>query len=106
MSSSPSRARCLPDYSADVAAWASFSVLDASAVAGGPLAIAAVSVLASGHALAQRRRILARSALARSEERRVGKGCVSACRSRWSTEHYKKKNKVRLKYSKRKQKKE
>src|SRR3546814_11115519 len=24
---------------------------------------------------------------ARSEERRVGKGCVSACRSRWSPEH-------------------
>src|SRR3546814_14830568 len=25
--------------------------------------------------------------LARSEERRVGKGCVSTCRSRWSTDH-------------------
>src|SRR3546814_2674316 len=24
----------------------------------------------------------------RSEERRVGKGCVSACRSRWSPYHY------------------
>src|SRR3546814_20358663 len=29
----------------------------------------------------------------RSEERRVGKGCVSKCRSRWSPYHSKKKNK-------------
>src|SRR3546814_17637846 len=28
----------------------------------------------------------------RSEERRVGKECVSTCSSRWSPEHYKKKN--------------
>src|SRR3546814_5716722 len=28
---------------------------------------------------------------ARSEERRVGKACVSTCRSRWSPYHYKKK---------------
>src|SRR3546814_17661577 len=27
----------------------------------------------------------------RSEERRVGEGCVSTCRSRWSPVHYKKK---------------
>src|SRR3546814_13122343 len=27
----------------------------------------------------------------KSEERRVGKECVSTCRSRWSTSHYKKK---------------
>src|SRR3546814_19063344 len=30
--------------------------------------------------------------LRRSEERRVGKECVSTCRSRWSPYHYKKKN--------------
>src|SRR3546814_16999659 len=30
---------------------------------------------------------------ARSEERRVGKECVSTCRSRWSPYHYKKKTK-------------
>src|SRR3546814_15574461 len=30
---------------------------------------------------------------ARSEERRVGKGCVSTCRSRWSPFHQKKKHK-------------
>src|SRR3546814_15221484 len=29
----------------------------------------------------------------RSEERRVGKECVSTCRTRWSTYHSKKKNK-------------
>src|SRR3546814_17097292 len=29
---------------------------------------------------------------ARSEERRVGKECVSTCRSRWSPDHSKKKN--------------
>src|SRR3546814_11230651 len=29
----------------------------------------------------------------RSEERRVGKECVSTCRSRWSTYHYKKTSK-------------
>src|SRR3546814_15742371 len=30
-------------------------------------------------------------AVGRSEERRVGKECVSTCRSRWSPYHYKKK---------------
>src|SRR3546814_11279504 len=29
----------------------------------------------------------------RSEERRVGKECVSTCRSRWTPNHYKKKKK-------------
>src|SRR3546814_15375309 len=33
----------------------------------------------------------------RSEERRVGKECVSTCRSRWSPYHYKKKNIHKLK---------
>src|SRR3546814_11043294 len=32
-----------------------------------------------------------RRAVRRSEERRVGKECVSTCRSRWSPYHYKKK---------------
>src|SRR3546814_11687592 len=37
----------------------------------------------------------------RSEERRVGKECVSTCRSRWSPSHYKKntKNKTENKLS-------
>src|SRR3546814_15456935 len=30
----------------------------------------------------------------RSEERRVGKACVSTCRSRWSQSHYKKTQRV------------
>src|SRR3546814_16522965 len=30
----------------------------------------------------------------RSEKRRVGKECVSTCRSRWSPSHYKKKEKI------------
>src|SRR3546814_19363573 len=34
---------------------------------------------------------------ARSEERRVGKECVSTCRSRWSPYHYTKKSKGRYK---------
>src|SRR3546814_14444347 len=33
----------------------------------------------------------------RSEERRVGKECVSTCRSRWSTYHYKKKQNTHTK---------
>src|SRR3546814_15071348 len=33
----------------------------------------------------------ARHDVGRSEERRVGKECVSTCRSRWSPYHYKKK---------------
>src|SRR3546814_16206710 len=36
----------------------------------------------------------------RSEERRVGKECVSTCRSRWSPDHKKKKNKKVNDYSK------
>src|SRR3546814_18324410 len=34
--------------------------------------------------------LLDRVSLARSEERRVGKACVSTCRSRWSPYNYKK----------------
>src|SRR3546814_16609806 len=33
--------------------------------------------------------------LMRSEERRVGKACVSTCRSRWSPDHEKKKKEIR-----------
>src|SRR3546814_17772748 len=36
---------------------------------------------------------LAIMGIIRSEERRVGKECVSTCRSRWSPYHYKKKKK-------------
>src|SRR3546814_17545588 len=44
---------------------------------------------ASGGAAPRR---TAGSGLARSEERRVGKECVSTCRSRWSPVHSKKKH--------------
>src|SRR3546814_13748663 len=37
-----------------------------------------------------------RGALWRSEERRVGKECVSTCRPRWSPYHYKKKPEICL----------
>src|SRR3546814_12144738 len=40
-----------------------------------------------------RRSTAAQSCRRRSEERRVGKECVSTCRSRWSPDHYKKKKK-------------
>src|SRR3546814_13007574 len=36
--------------------------------------------------------VFAASTEQRSEERRVGKECVSTCRSRWSPDHEKKKN--------------
>src|SRR3546814_14142802 len=39
----------------------------------------------------QRLSLTGPSLLMRSEERRVGKECVSTCRSRWSPYHYKKK---------------
>src|SRR3546814_16721204 len=35
------------------------------------------------------------TASTRSEERRVGKECVSTCRSRWSPYHYKKNNRTK-----------
>src|SRR3546814_15417381 len=37
--------------------------------------------------------------IVRSEERRVGKECVSTCRSRWSPYQYKKKNKDTINYN-------
>src|SRR3546814_16156274 len=35
--------------------------------------------------------------ICRSEERRVGKECVSTCRSRWSPYHYKNKKQIKCK---------
>src|SRR3546814_19170903 len=40
-----------------------------------------------------------RTAAPRSEERRVGKECVSTCRSRWSPYHSKKKKKPHIMYT-------
>src|SRR3546814_11608979 len=42
------------------------------------------------------RRVPDRQPDGRSEERRVGKECVSTCRSRWSPYHYKKKNHTQI----------
>src|SRR3546814_11594384 len=44
----------------------------------------------SGAFLAQAARAMMDVAMIRSEERRVGKECVSTCRSRWSPYHEKK----------------
>src|SRR3546814_13236119 len=41
--------------------------------------------------IARGEEVLAEVKSSRSEERRVGKECVSTCRSRWSPYHYKKK---------------
>src|SRR3546814_19587750 len=50
-------------------------------------------VVAVGEAVAEAVGTAADVAAAlRSAERRVGKACVSTCRSRWSPYHYKKKN--------------
>src|SRR3546814_15865561 len=45
-------------------------------------------------------RIVGASLTTRSEERRVGKECVSTCRSRWSPYHEKKKKKKRMQLTK------
>src|SRR3546814_14922483 len=52
-------------------------------------------VIESGPCPAHRRLQDVINGLQRSEERRVGKECVSTCRSRWSPYHYKKKQKMR-----------
>src|SRR3546814_13229175 len=43
-------------------------------------------------ALLHGQRLAELAPVARSEARRVGKECVSTCSSRWSPDHYKKKN--------------
>src|SRR3546814_11202432 len=45
-----------------------------------------------GRRIARARGLSERQVRGRSEERRVGKECVSTCRSRWSPYHKKKKN--------------
>src|SRR3546814_15753548 len=52
----------------------------------GSMPLSARILLAAGEAIADEE-------VERSEERRVGKECVSPCRSRWSTYHYKTKTK-------------
>src|SRR3546814_14894279 len=50
-----------------------------------PLIEAAIGIKADIHSVA-----FAEPCAQRSEERRVGKECVSTCRSRWLPDHYKK----------------
>src|SRR3546814_12486395 len=49
-----------------------------------------------GDPLAEHRHAAVRAAADRSEERRVGKECVSTCRSRWSPYHSTKKTPSRM----------
>src|SRR3546814_11603601 len=53
-------------------------------------------ILAMGHMFPSKRAnaalVIGSVAIFRSEERRVGKECVSTCRSRWSPDHSKKNN--------------
>src|SRR6056297_3956496 len=44
----------------------------------------------------EKARRISREEFARSEERRVGKECVSTCRSRWSPYHAKKNSRTQL----------
>src|SRR3546814_12029326 len=48
----------------------------------------------SGHPMDPKVTAVNRRRTQRSEERRVGKECVSTCRSRWSPYHYKKKEAI------------
>src|SRR3546814_18015730 len=57
------------------------------------VSVASASRALNGHhsvTPATRERVISAAQALRSEERRVGKECVSTCRSRWSAEHYKK----------------
>src|SRR3546814_15989794 len=55
--------------------------------------ISGARIVAEEDRAALGRKIVSRE---RSEERRVGKECVSTCRYRWSPYHYKKKEKRRI----------
>src|SRR3546814_200669 len=72
----------------DVRGWAEITIADTDAGCEARL----VSELAPASALLRTLAVVARPAVRfghdwRSEERRVGKECVSTCRSRWSPEH-------------------
>src|SRR3546814_4268236 len=74
----------ISDWSSDVCS----SDLDPVPVRAGPMVLGTTS---NSHAVLMRAGSAARSSASRfnagSEERRVGKECVSTCRSRWSPYH-------------------
>src|SRR3546814_15633964 len=85
--------RCISDWSSDVC---SSDLLErCDAVLSGYLGAAgtgAVVLDAVARVRAANPRAPRSPGFARSEERRVGKECVSTCSSRWSPYHYKKNN--------------
>src|SRR3546814_19208750 len=93
---------CSSDLDGDLSAWRSHSGRKPVFIAGekidlqklcsirldfpGPIPVAdLVAVIAEG--ACKLKRLAPRADIARSEERRVGKECVSTCRSRWSPYH-------------------
>src|SRR3546814_18662135 len=78
------------DWSSDVCSsdlrWT--SIVPSALKRGSPSNLSPVSLRNS---VSGRRNLRWSGRVARSEERRVGKECVSTCRSRWSPYHYKKK---------------
>src|SRR3546814_1172626 len=89
-------------YEMRISDWSS-DVCSSDLRGAGRLGIAALSSLKASASSAAGAKKLVRSVasttprmrrrMRRSEERRVGKECVSTCRSRWSPYHYKKKTK-------------
>src|SRR3546814_16821877 len=72
----------ISDWSSDVC---SSDLITLARVSAGPPAGKATTTVVGAAALAA-----VPTRPSRSEERRVGKECVSTCRSRWSPDHYKK----------------
>src|SRR3546814_20859700 len=58
----------------------------------GKISYPMIAILVIGTLRHDRRKRLGGPEFGRSEERRVGKECVSTCRSRWSPYNYKKKH--------------
>src|SRR3546814_11008052 len=74
--------------------WRSHGEVAARRADGGALCASVIATRLAGGA-ARRGRSGKTKRRKRSEERRVGKECVSTCRSRWSPYHYKKKKKTK-----------
>src|SRR3546814_13545480 len=79
---------------AKCAGWNAIAATDSGEEAAAPTALPRQAALALGrnttnlqHLERGLQELAARLAADRSEERRVGKGCVSRCRSRWAPSH-------------------